>query len=153
MPTEDIVRWLRHEHDDTRELAGHLRARIASPPRGGKQEWIEELRARFADFATHLRRRITEEERGGYLTPVLQARPALSAAVGVLRHEHDELGRLVERLGRTIGTLRPQHNLLLRDCCKRMEDLLCWVERHEEHENHIVLYALVDSGQAEARPA
>ena len=31
--------------------------------------------------------------------------------------------------------------LLLRDCCKRIECLLAWLDRHEEHENHLVVYA------------
>lgn len=150
MPTEDIVRWLRRERDDAQEFASRLRERIASPPRGGKDRWIEELRDRFEGFGAQVKRRMAEEEKGGYLMPVLQNRPSLSGAVDVLRHEHEELACLIERLGRTTHQLQPKHNLLLRDCCKRMENLLGWVERHEEHENHMVLYALVPDGGREA---
>jgi hemerythrin-like domain-containing protein len=150
MPTQDIVRWLRHEHDDAHELASRLRERIASPPRGGKERWIVELRDRFDGYGAQIRQRMAEEEKRGYLTPLLQIRPSLSGAVDVLRHEHDELARLIELVGRSVHQLVPKHNLLLRDCCKRMEDLLCWVERHEEHENHMVLYALVEDGGREA---
>ena len=141
MPTEDVVRWLRSEHDDMRKLAGRLRESIARPPRGGRENWIVELRARFGDFAARARERMAQEEENGYLRPVLDARPSLAAQVDLLKHEHAELARIIDAVHRAVHQLTAKDNLLLRDCCKRIEDLLFWVERHEEHENHIVLYA------------
>jgi len=142
MAIEEVIRWLRTEHDDLREVADRLRERAAAPPRGGRERWIAELQARFDEFAGRLRRRTAKEEEGGYLKPVLAAQPTLSEAVDVLRHEHRELGCLLDRLEQSVHRLSPRDNFLLRDCCKRIEDLLCWLERHEEHENHLVLYAL-----------
>jgi hypothetical protein len=37
--------------------------------------------------------------------------------------------------------LAPEDKLLRRDCCERVKQLMFWIERHEEHENHIVTYA------------
>lgn len=147
MPLEDIVRWLRGEHDDLPKLADRLRERVAKSPPGNRAMWIGELQTRFDDFAACSRQRMTKEESGGYLKPVIEARPSLSAPVELLRHEHAELTRIIDNVQRAVHRLSPTDNLLLRDCCKRIEDLLTWVERHEEHENHIVLYAFAsDTG-------
>jgi hemerythrin-like domain-containing protein len=148
MPMQDIVRWLRREHDDFHELTDRLRERVAKTPPGTRDRWIEELRARFDDFATSFRRRMAEEEKDGYLKPVLEARPSLAAPVELLQHEHDELTRIIDSVQRAVQQLSARDNLLLRDCCRRIEDLLHWVERHEEHENHIVLYVFAgDTGE------
>jgi hemerythrin-like domain-containing protein len=148
MPMEDIVRWLRREHDDFHDLADRLRERVAKSPPGTRDRWIGELQARFDDFAASFRRRVADEEKDGYLKPVLEARPSLAAPVELLQHEHVELSRIVDSVQRAVQRLSPKDNLLLRDCCKRIEDLLHWVERHEEHENHIVLYVFAeDTGE------
>jgi hypothetical protein len=144
MASEDIMRWLRSEHGGTHQLADPLRRTAATPPRGGRAQWIAELQARFDGYAGHVCRRIVDEEACGYLRPVLEARPSLAGAAEVLQHEHAELTRLIDRLRRSVHQLTPKDNLLLRDCGKRIENLLSWVERHEEHENHIVLYALAE---------
>jgi hemerythrin-like domain-containing protein len=141
MAIEDMVRWLRSEHGGTHQLADPLRKTVATPPRGGRTQWIAELQTRFDEYASHVCRRMGEEEEHGYLQPVLAARPSLTGAVDVLQHEHVELARLIDRLRRSVRQLTPKDNLRLRDCGKRIENLLSWVERHEEHENHIVLYA------------
>lgn len=150
MPMQEIVRWLRSEHSDVSEYADRLRERAARPPRGDRRKWITELRERFDAFATRVRDRTAREEAGGYLRPVLDARPSLSAQIAVLKHEHDELGRIIDNVGRAVHRLSPKDNLLVRDCCKRIEDLLCWVERHEEHENHIVLYAFAKGTETQS---
>ncbi len=147
MPVQDIIRWLRSEPGGTRELADRLRAAIANPPRARRQEWIEGLQSAFSAFAAHVRRRMAEEEAGGYLQPVIKVRPSLAEAVEVLRHEHRELTRIMERIQSTVQQLAPWHNFLIRDCCKRIENLVCWVERHEEHENHLVTYVFTEGGR------
>ncbi len=148
MPMQDIVRWLRREHDDFHRLADRLRERVVKSPPGTRDKWIEELQARFDEFAAGFCQRIGEEEDDGYLKPVLEARPSLTAPVQLLKHEHDELRRIIDNVQRAVHQLSPKDNLLLRDCCKRIEDLLHWVERHEEHENHIVLYVFAgDAGE------
>ena len=150
MATEDIVRWLRSEHGGTHQLADPLRKTVATSPRGGRAQWIAELQTRFDGYAGHVCRRMVEEEERGYLKPVLEARPSLAGAAEVLQHEHVELTRLIDRLRRSVRQLTPMDNLLLRDCGKRIENLLSWVERHEEHENHIVLYAFAEGAGTHA---
>jgi hemerythrin-like domain-containing protein len=148
MPIEDVVRWLRGEHDGLPELADGLRERIVKPPRGDRRIWVQELRQRFDEFAACLRRRCARREEGGYLNPVREARPSLAAQVAVLEHEHGELKLLIDKVERAVHQLSPTDNLLMRDCCKRVELLLGWLERHEEHENHILLYAFArESGR------
>jgi hemerythrin-like domain-containing protein len=141
MAIEDIVRWLRGEHDNMRNVADRLRERVLKCPPGDRRRWIEELRERYDAFADRFRERMNEEETGGYLKPLLQARPRLAEPVELLRREHRELAYLIESVHRAVHQLSPKALLTLRDCCKRIEDLLYWVERHEEHENHLVLYA------------
>ncbi|MFQ5807849.1 MAG: hypothetical protein ACE5I3_15495 [Phycisphaerae bacterium] len=148
MATEDIVRWLRGEHDDMHESADRLRERVVKSPPGDRRRWIEELRTGFDDFADCFRRRIANEEKDGYLKPVVDTRPSLRTSVELLKREHVELTRILDGVQRAVHRLSPKDNLLLRDCRKRIEDLLCWVERHEEHENHMVLYVLAaNSGE------
>jgi iron-sulfur cluster repair protein YtfE (RIC family) len=141
VPMEELVRWLRGRHDDLNESGNRLREKVAKTPPGTRDKWIEELRRCLDDFAACFQKHLASEEAGGYLKPVLEARPSLSGAVELLIHEHDELTRIVESIQQAVHQLPPTARLLLRDCCKRIEDLLHWVERHEEHENHLVLYA------------
>ena len=140
MPVEDIVRWLREDHDGLQEATDRLRERIAKPPRGDRSIWIKELCQRFDDFVACARQRMAREEEGGYLRPIRDARPSLAAQVDLLQREHVELNHLTEDVSRAVHALVPQDHLLLRDCCRRIETLLRWFERHEEHENHMVLY-------------
>lgn len=144
MPMEDVVRWLRNEDDGLPELTDRLRERIAKPPRGDRRIWVQELCERFDEFAAGARRRLARQLEGGYLKPVLAARPALKPQVEMLEHEHGELTRIIDKVEQAVRQLSPQDNLLLRDCCKRIEILLGWYERHEEHENHIVLYVFAE---------
>jgi hemerythrin-like domain-containing protein len=150
MPIKNIVRWLRSEHNDLRDYADRLRETVAKPPRGGREKWITELAARIDEFAARVRQRMEQEERDGYLRPLVEARPALAPEVDLLRHEHAELAKIIESVQRAVHQLSPRDNLLVRDCCKRIEDLLYWLERHEEHEDHIVLYALGQGAEAQS---
>lgn len=142
MPREEIVRWLRTKHDDLHKCTDVLRERAAKSPPGTRDRWIAELGERFDQFADCLHRHMAEEEQDGYLKPVLDTRPSLVESVELLRCEHAELARIVDSVQSAVRRLSPTDNLLLRDCCKRIETLLTWVERHQEHENHIVLYVL-----------
>jgi hemerythrin-like domain-containing protein len=147
MAMEDVVRWLRGEHNELNRCADRLREKVAKTPPAARQNWIEDLRARFDDFAACCRQHMVGEEERGYLKPVAEARPALMEAVTLLKREHEELTRIIDSLQRAIHGLTPKARLLLRDCCKRVDDLLYWVERHEEHENHLVLYAFSEAAR------
>ncbi|MGD8450781.1 MAG: hemerythrin domain-containing protein [Phycisphaerae bacterium] len=146
MATTDIVRWLRDEHNHSQEHADELRGTVAHLPRGDRRTWLSELREQFDGFTACVRQRMSRMEEGGYLQPVLQARPDLAKQVELLTHEHTELVRLIDSIHHAVHQLSPDDNLLLRDCCRRIETLLSWVERHEEHENHIVLYVFNQGG-------
>lgn len=147
MSMEDVIRWLRGDQDHLHECGQRLRERAVKSPPGAREKWIEDLQVRFDAFADCFRKRVAKEESAGYLKPVLETRPRLAESVAVLKREHGELTRIVDGVDRSVHRLTSRDNLLLRDCCKRIEDLLSWVERHEEHENHMVLYAFAEDSE------
>jgi hemerythrin-like domain-containing protein len=141
MASNDVAAWMLEEHAKVHELSGELREKVTGRPRGDRAQWIADLRSRFDELATRLRRHASLEEDGGYLTHVVERRPTLSQAVDIIKREHEELTIILRDLQQAVRELAPTDNLLLRDCCKRVEHFLHWVERHEEHENHLVLCA------------
>jgi hemerythrin-like domain-containing protein len=141
MQNNDVSPWMLEEHAKIHDLGEQLQAKVAAPPREGRARWLEELRGCYHEFAERLRRHMKAEEEGGYLTHVREMRPTLSEAVDIIHHEHEELRRIVADVQSAVDELKPTDVLLTRDCCKRIEHLLLWVERHDEHENHIVMYA------------
>ena len=151
MAINELVRWLRGDHDDLPEYADRLRERVAKSPPGDRRKWIRELSELFDDFAEHVRERMAREEEGGYLQPALEARPSLSEPLSLLKREHEELARIINRLQEAVHDLPPNAHFLLRDVCKRIEDLFTWIERHEEHENYVVLCAFADGDRADAQ--
>ena len=142
MDREKLAQWMKGEHNRVQELAHYLREHIVTVPTGDRAAWLKELGERFDHFAAHKRRVMSMKQEGGYLLPVVEERPSLSQQVELLRHELNELRQLMDDLGQTVHSLRPEDNLLIRDCCTRLQVFLGHVQRHEEHENHIVLYAL-----------
>ena len=141
MDQNELAEWMKTEGARVNELALGLREHIISIPSGSLKEWLAELAQRFDHFAAHLRRMMNIEEEDGYLAPVIQERPSLSKQVDMLRHQHDELRCLIDDLERAVHSLKPTDQLLIRDCCTRLQVFLGHVSRHGEHENHIVLYS------------
>ena len=141
MNVDDLTTWMLEEHAKIAELVDHLRARVASPPHGDRAAWIAALRGEFDEFADRMARHLAMEEEGGYLTQVVELRPSLSQAVEIIRNEHEELTQIFQDVQEAVHELAATDVLLLRDCCKRIECLLTWLDRHEEHENHLVVYA------------
>ena len=141
MDANEVADWMVQEHAKITELSDQLRQMVAAPPRGDRGVWVRELQSRFEEYFGRLHRHFEMEEQGGYLTEVLQLRPTLSAAVALVQQEHEELSELFQDVQSAVRELAPTDNLVLRDCCERVKQLLAWIERHEEHENHIVLYA------------
>jgi hemerythrin-like domain-containing protein len=142
MDQSEIGAWMKEEYAKVNELARRLRELIFDVPSGDLTTWLTELGQRFDHFAAHYRRMMNLTEEGGYLLPVVERRPALLKQVELLRHEQDELRRLMDDLHNAIQALRPEDQLLIRDCCARLQGFLGHVQRHQEHEHHIVLYAL-----------
>ena len=149
MSVKGLIKWLRSRHGDLNQYGDRLREKVVRTPPGAREKWIEDLRSRFDAFATCFQQQLASEEEGGYLAPLADARPTVAEAVTVLQREHLELTRIIDRLRSTVRALTPQSRLVLRDCCARIEDLLFWVERHEEHENHLMLYAFSEEAKAE----
>ena len=149
MAMNDLIRWLRGRHTDLHDHGDALLEKVARTPPATREKWIEDLQARFHEFAVCFRQQLADEEEGGYLKPLAESRPALGEAVTMLKHEHIELTRIIDRIEKTVQSLTPQSRLVLRDCCRRVEDLMNWVERHEEHENHLMLYAFSEDTRAE----
>lgn len=141
MQGQALTAWMLEENAKVHQLSGELREIVSQPPRGSRAAWIKDLQGRFGDFAGHLRWHERMEENGGYLTQVAELRPTLSKAVETIRHEHQELTTILEEVQAAVESLTATDNLVLRDCCRRIEHFLSWIERHEEHENHIVIYA------------
>jgi hemerythrin-like domain-containing protein len=141
MESGNLARGLLGEHARIAELGDQLRGVVASPPRGERKQWLDAMRFCFDEYALHLQQHLKTEEEGGYLRQVVELRPTLSEAVEIIRHEHSELAQILQDVQMAIHDLRPADNLMLRDCSERIKNLMHWIERHEEHENHIVMYA------------
>ena len=141
MEPKKLAAWMKQEGARVTQLSQALQEHIVLVPSGNLREWLAELGRRYDHFAAHLRRMMHIEEEDGYLLPVVEQRPTLGEEVESLRHEHDELRRLMDDLERTVHELVPGDQLLIRDCCLRLQTFLGHVGRHEEHENHMVLYS------------
>ena len=72
---------------------------------------------------------------------MLEIRPALSPQVDRLLHEHSECIRIMNAIHAMLNELQPEDQLLVRDCCRRITDLLCYVEHQEDEENTLVSFA------------
>jgi hemerythrin-like domain-containing protein len=142
MDRNTLAEWMKSESLKVHDLANQLREHIITIPTGSRTAWLEELCKRFDHFTAHVRRMMSIEEEDGYLLPVVEVRPSLSKQVEMLRREHDELRELTDDLSKRVKSLKADHNLLLRDTCTRLQIYMGHVQRHEEHENHMVLYTL-----------
>ena len=139
MKTDDLARWMREEHLRVRELTDLLRSEITSQPRTQVDDWLARFRDRFEHLRAHLQKHFALEEQGGYLPTVLERRPTLSESVERLRHEHNELSRMMDGIHLALGAVAPEDQTLIRDCCRRVENLLVEVCRHEADENLILM--------------
>ena len=141
MTTPDLNSWIRLEHEKVEELANGLREKTAVVPRANLQAWTKEVCERFDHFRAHLIKHMALEEQDGYLPAVVKRRPALSVEVDRLQHEHQELLRIMESLHRAVHELTAKDRLLARDCCRRIDLLLSYVDQHEDLENNLVTLA------------
>lgn len=137
-PTE-VAQWMKEEHQRVDELARALHDRVAVVPRTNLKAWIQATRTSLGDFQSHLLRHFDIEEDGGYLQAVVDRRPTLSGEVDRLRHEHDELGRMLGSIHRDLETLTDQDRLLIEDLCARVSGLLRYIREHEDRENLMVV--------------
>lgn len=140
MKAEDIGQWMREEHAKVEELADRLRERVGVVPRLNLERWLREVRHQFEHFRAHMVRHMALEEHNGYMSAVVERRPTLSPQVDRLNHEHLELSRLLETIHAALGQIGPDDRLLVRDCCRRIGELLNYIEHHENDENMLVTF-------------
>ncbi|MFH1418623.1 MAG: hemerythrin domain-containing protein [Planctomycetota bacterium] len=144
MTPQEIARWIRDEHEQIKVLSEALLEKVAIAPQSNEQKWIRELREAFDHLRAHMVKHMSLEGRDGYMLPVVNRRPALAREVDRLAHEHGELTRVMEQIHCSLHELEPADRLLIRDCCKRVRDLLQYLEHHEAEENYLIVSAFTD---------
>jgi len=142
MNTQELAAKLRAEHEAVEQLADRLREWVAVIPRTNAAGWIAELRRRFEHFRAHLTKHMALEEQEGYMTAVIELRPTLSQEVGRLQHEHEEITTIMAGVQSAVDSLSKDDRLLVRDCCRRIDNLLHYVEHHENDENMLLITSL-----------
>jgi iron-sulfur cluster repair protein YtfE (RIC family) len=146
MRPDDLASWMREEHEKVHELKAKLREKVAVLPRVHVDDWINDVRERFEHLRAHMIRHMGLEEHAGYLDATREKRPALSAQVAKLNHEHREMGGIMDDIHRDIGQMSAKDRLLIRDACWRTEQLLSYVDHHEEQEKWLVSCAATPEG-------
>ncbi|MBI5763048.1 MAG: hemerythrin domain-containing protein [Planctomycetes bacterium] len=139
MNPETLASWIQTEHAKIDALAVELQEKVAVIPRAHQQQWITDVRASFDDFSGHVHRHQTLEEQDGYMTAVVEQRPTLSREVERLAHEHGELEQIMGGIKRQLTELSPDDALLIRDACRRIQNLLLYLEHHTKEENLMVM--------------
>jgi hemerythrin-like domain-containing protein len=137
----ELAAWMRDEHRNVDELACVLSERVAHVPRANQQRWIEAAREAFEHFRAHMTRHIAMEEQDGYMAPVVEFRPRLSDEVERLKREHRQILRLLNAVHDLCEDVEPADSLIIRDVCHRVQDILRYVEHHNQSENVLVLSA------------
>ncbi len=144
MNPQALASWMREEHDRVHDLVTKLREEIAKVPRTDRSDWLSQLRERFEHLRAHLHKHMALEEQDGYLPIVATRRPTLGGEVDRLQHEHDELIKIMDGIRRDLHSLNENDPLLIQDCCRRLENLVDFIEHHEQDENLIVISVFTD---------
>jgi hemerythrin-like domain-containing protein len=144
MNAHHLARWLREEHEKIKEISARMLDQVALAPRTNQQRWIDDVREAFEHLRAHHVKHMALEERDGYMLPVVDRRPALAGEVDRLAHEHREIQRIMDRIHQELHDLSSEDNLLIRDACRRIQDLLSYVEHHEGDESLLLLAAFTD---------
>jgi hemerythrin-like domain-containing protein len=140
----NVAAWIRSEHEKVDRLTVRLHEAIAFVPRVVPRTWLAELRERFEHFRAHMHQHMALEEHNEYMADVLERLPTLANKVERLRREHRSLARLLDDLHRTLAEIDPQDQLLVVDCCHRIDTILGYVAHHEDDENDLVEFAFTD---------
>ncbi len=142
MNTHELAAWIQNEHQIVGDLSASLLEKVASVPRANKTKWVDEVRTAFEHLRAHMTKHMALEEQGGYMTVVTEVRPTLSPEVARLGHEHREFGHLMNHIHRMLLDVGPEDNLLIRDICHRVNDLISYIDHHNRTENVLVMSAL-----------
>lgn len=139
MDAQKLAGWMREEHEKVVELSNRLSEAVAVAPRANLGVWIKEVQTRFEHLRAHLTKHMALEETDGYLPIVTERRPGLAPEVDRLRHEHAEMSKIMSGIDTALAELLPEDRLLARDCSRRIDNLLSYIEHHEDLENNLVL--------------
>jgi len=134
----DLAEWIRTESKVVEKLSGRLCKSVACIPQDNLISWLSELTGHFERFRAHFQKHMALEEGAGYLAPVLERRPSLSNEVEHLRSQHDQISILMTAIYQQLCELKPEQPLMMLDCCRRIENLVACIARHEQRENLIV---------------
>lgn len=140
----ELAARMHDEHQKVDELAGVLSERVAHVPRSNQQHWIEAAREAFEHFRAHMTKHIAMEEHDGYMSAINELRPRLAGEVERLKREHHQILRLLNSVHAICEDVDPQDSLIIRDVCHRVQDILRYVEHHNQSENVLVLSAFHD---------
>lgn len=144
MTSREVAQWMREEHAAVEELIATLRDRSAIVPRVNQKRWLEEMSAHIEKFSSHLRKHFDLEEDGGYLEAVTHRQPSLHPEIERLRHEHDEIGKLLHSIERDLRHTTEADRLMIAHCCCRIENLIHQIKDHEDRENLMVVSVFND---------
>lgn len=140
MTSQDIARQCREEHLKVEELTNRLLEWVAVVPRTNLAAWIREAQHRFEHLRAHMIKHVALEENEGYMVSVIERRPTLAPEVDRLKHEHAELVQIMDDIHKAVQDLSPEDRLLIRDCCRRIDSLIHYIEHHEDDENMLVTF-------------
>lgn len=139
-----LAAQMREEHRKVDELAGVLSERVAHVPRSNQQRWIESAREAFEHFRAHMTKHIAMEEHDGYMSAIMELRPRLAGEVERLKREHRQILQLLNAVHSICENVDAEDSLIIRDVCHRVQDILRYVDHHNQSENVLVLSAFHD---------
>mgnify|MGYP001221119299 CR=1 FL=1 len=127
------------EHQVVEELADQLMCAAGRSAAVHPAEWIEEVRSRFAAFRTHFIEHMSMEERDGYFADLARRAPQYAVEIDRLYGEHRDFAMIMELIRDLIERIQPDDRLLIRDCKRRIADLMAYLDRHEKDEDLIIM--------------
>lgn len=144
MNAKELSKWIHDEHGKVMDLTERLHEKVAVRPRANQDRWLREVRTQFEHLRAHMVKHMALEEQDGYMVAVSEQRPVLSREIDRLAHEHRELTQIMERIQRELAEVSPEDQLLILDCCRRIQNLLNYLEHHERDENLLILSAFTE---------
>lgn len=141
MTTRNPGLFIYNEHQRINELLDRLHQTVVVIPRGDIESWIAHVRDQFETLRMRLVEHMSMEESDGYLKALVDRRPGFASRVERLRHEHLEFEVLLNDLAGRLAQLKSDDRLLARDWCRRMSDLVHYIEHHESEENDLMEFA------------
>ncbi|GMU35725.1 MAG: hemerythrin domain-containing protein [Planctomycetia bacterium] len=141
MNPQELMNKVSNEHQKVIDLSERLGEKVSVAPRVNRAKWLREVRGEYEHLRGHLIKHMALEEQDGFMVSVAEQSPALTREIERLAHEHVEITKLLGLIQRELNEVNEKDQLLLLDCCRRIQALLQYVEHHERDENFLVLTA------------